>query len=754
MSRFVMRLVTLLAALLLAAPPASAVDPNFRVYDDQFVTDPFTIIQFGINVRVLAPATAGPALSTLTTQGFANAQQFEDATAWTFSPTVGTVADTVAQNVPATSAWTCNLPDRSDCGFDWAGVDGLLVADATDENNARVRGATAIEYDEATGRLMLRAAADKEGTSDELRLCFDPGQSRPDYPIVVFGNVDGARRFLKFGDTWATTPFNCLALGQQGSACGAAGYNRLALTTNAPAGVEGTLEGRVVNRGTVTLPSGHRLDSLLIRTIAEYDGHVLLVGNNCGGLNIGSTVRQMRLTWAVPYYGQVVTLTSPLQLASEAPSGWTNVDSTLITYGLLPPLAISLASAEATSLTVSWTPPAITRNIDGWIVHWGTQPGATVEPPNESALIPVGQTSYTIPGLTPSTTYHVSVTSVKAYQDPKSGVTTTYRSIELPNSVGADTNGDGVRDVSYPPEIAAATTAPPCVPGDIHPSGTGNDMVTLADFVLGRRKTLGLDPIVARDNSCGDLSPGTIACTPQAGPSSWCRTGNGSFGLDDTVVIRRFVAGVQVASCQACAGGQAQDATGEELRLPGDIAPRGNANGQVDVSDVVLALRLSVALDTPTAEELLRADVAPADPDGALTVVRGNGVVDVSDVVLLLRASVDLSELAWKRRFLAVNLADAVSYSGFLLRFAGWPASAANAGFEANPCGGGGGMDILGDAWTITCAPDPPPTGPREMAAFGYRSPEAIDPATLAFTSEVLDPALNTITPALTFSAR
>lgn len=71
--------------------------------------------------------------------------------------------------------------------------------------------------------------------------------------------------------------------------------------------------------------------------------------------------------------------------------------------------------------------------------------------------------------------------------------------------------------------------------------------------------------------------------------------------------------------------------------MPGDLAPRGNPDGVVDIADAVVALSISVGKITPTDTEKIAGDVAPlAVPDG---------VVDIADAVVLLRVSVGLVTL-------------------------------------------------------------------------------------------------------------
>jgi hypothetical protein len=80
----------------------------------------------------------------------------------------------------------------------------------------------------------------------------------------------------------------------------------------------------------------------------------------------------------------------------------------------------------------------------------------------------------------------------------------------------------------------------------------------------------------------------------------------------------------------------------------GDVAPRGAPDGQITIGDAVVVLRMSVQLETPTAAELRRANVAPAtivagSPDVATPTLAPPVGVDIGDAVLILRASVQLT---------------------------------------------------------------------------------------------------------------
>jgi len=61
----------------------------------------------------------------------------------------------------------------------------------------------------------------------------------------------------------------------------------------------------------------------------------------------------------------------------------------------------------------------------------------------------------------------------------------------------------------------------------------------------------------------------------------------------------------------------------------GDIAPHGTPDGQVNIADVLVALRIEAGLITPSPLDMARGDVSPVgNPDG---------VIDMADVLLILR---------------------------------------------------------------------------------------------------------------------
>jgi len=61
----------------------------------------------------------------------------------------------------------------------------------------------------------------------------------------------------------------------------------------------------------------------------------------------------------------------------------------------------------------------------------------------------------------------------------------------------------------------------------------------------------------------------------------------------------------------------------EEVLIPGDIS----GDGETDISDVILCLRMAISLD---------------QPDANVADMNGYGEVDISDVILILRKAIGL----------------------------------------------------------------------------------------------------------------
>jgi len=279
--------------------------------------------------------------------------------------------------------------------------------------------------------------------------------------------------------------------------------------------------------------------------------------------------------------------------------------------------------------------------------------------------------------------------------------------------------------------------------GDLHPEG-GDENLSLADWLALRRVVLGSEMPSAEQLLRGDLSPASSPCRPAEPPVSWCPTGDGGLDLDDLAALRQVLSGVSVFSCAPCAS-ETPPVDGAGHRRPGDVAPAGGGDGSLDVADVLRLLRFAVLLETPTAEELLRGDLAPAISEDDLQVIDGDEIVDVSDVLLALQAAVDLAQLAWPGRELLIHAEFDGGVAAARFELSGWPAWAVPGG-EGTGCGAGGGLDAAADSWSVTCAWDPVelPSGSL-LARPWYRAPEAVSPASLAIDAEAVDGALETV---------
>lgn len=109
---------------------------------------------------------------------------------------------------------------------------------------------------------------------------------------------------------------------------------------------------------------------------------------------------------------------------------------------------------------------------------------------------------------------------------------------------------------------------------------------------------------------------------------------NGAFTQHLTLAAEQANAIVVTATDSASHTAAAQRNVIHTLTASGDI----NGDGRIDIADALLAMRASVSLVTPTADQLKRGDVAPMvngvpEPDGK---------IDIEDAILILRKAVGL----------------------------------------------------------------------------------------------------------------
>ncbi|MEM7247663.1 MAG: hypothetical protein AAF533_20160, partial [Acidobacteriota bacterium] len=282
-----------------------------------------------------------------------------------------------------------------------------------------------------------------------------------------------------------------------------------------------------------------------------------------------------------------------------------------------------------------------------------------------------------------------------------------------------------------------------CVPGDVHRDEAAQGSVDLRDWVLARR-VIGLETetLPGAVVGCADAWPATLACASNAGPSSWCSTGDATLDLDDLTTIRRVAADAWRADCTPCETPEPAPAGG--VRRAGDVAPVAQAgDGAVNIGDVVALLQVSVGLgDPPSDETLLRGDVSPNERVGDLLVVIGDDRVDISDVVAVLRASVGLDELAWPERRLTVTGLDDRQVAAHQLVVEAWPRWAVVLDALAAHCEGeeGSGMDAVGELLVATCASDPSTHSTAgSLLTIDYRAAEPVDPSSLTVALHLVD---------------
>lgn len=411
-------LVASLVLAVVAAGDAAAVEPGFEVCAAQFPIAP------PLELVITATNAGSVRLDAITAEGYLDAAALEAGSTWDFSGLTGD--DRVLQIAPVDSLWSCSVPN---CGR-MSRADALLVQD---NYPGPTRDVNAISYN-GSDRILLHAQVSGENEPDELRVCFETD--------VTFMQFPRAGDCMAEADAAWSTGLSCDEAVTQDNPCGTAG---------AAAGLNGVIDGIATKNGTLTLPSRHIVDAVLVRTYANFDADALLFGACVATVE---TLQQYLMMWVVPEYGPLVQLSSP---GGDTDLSWQSTGSTTVGYGLLPPVDAWIDSVTDTEIALSWDPGTFPGSYgpDSFYVNWGTIQG---NPDLVSATIPATDTTYTVTGLAPGTDYCVSVTAGLTYTDPVAGVATEYRSIELPVTIGADIDGDGARDTSYPVELCVTTT--------------------------------------------------------------------------------------------------------------------------------------------------------------------------------------------------------------------------------------------------------------------------------------------------------
>jgi hypothetical protein len=368
------------------------------------------------------------------------------------------VREVAATVSPINSQETCN---STRCGYTRPGA-YLERRDVRFGDNV-VKYNTSAEREDRVGdvTIWLRAGTQKEGRtgafgSGESRFCYDPtydSTSRSNVPEWRFANQDPGGWFMDAGDTWEGGPFNC-EQNLFNQTCGAP--NLFDRAWSKACGTHtGKQTGEVLKGGVIVLPSGHTFNSLLVRTVADF----CVYTDSACFLKVDE-VRTVVYLWQAPYLGSVARVQS-IQNAADLTS-WSEVSETDFKFGLFPPVSIQATGQTDTTISISWDPGNDVRRIKDSVVRWDTDSGGASAYAFSSLSHP-GQVSFsgssaTISGLTPGTTYFVTVTSRSDFTDPSSGLVTTYESIVYPTQVSGDPN------LVYPVEVQATTTGGSCVP--------------------------------------------------------------------------------------------------------------------------------------------------------------------------------------------------------------------------------------------------------------------------------------------------
>ncbi len=385
---------------------------------------------------------------------------------WDFS------ANNTGAEIASTSTFvdpneTCNV---NSCGYSFPGAEldrEDKNFDAPDPNNlVKVNTVTEQEVRASDLTIWLRAGSQNEGKAGgfgnaggETRFCYvaDPNTPRNQVPLWRFPNQDAGGWYMQAGDpVWAGGPGATCQQTLFNEVCGGGGLIPK-LYAKACGNHTGTQFGEVVKGGVVILPSGHTFNALLVRYTADF---CVYIASGCADFFKQAEVRQVNYLWQVPYLGTVTRLESA-QLVPDLTS-YTTLADTDIKFGLFPPRTISVTGSTDNSVSISWDPGLDTHRINDYHVYWDTDTGGgssyAFDDFCNTGSVTCSGTTATISGLSPSTTYYITVTSVSDYTDPSTGVTTRYESLLYPTQVSGDPS------FVYPIEVQATTTGGACIP--------------------------------------------------------------------------------------------------------------------------------------------------------------------------------------------------------------------------------------------------------------------------------------------------
>jgi hypothetical protein len=453
---------------------------TMKLYSDQLYRGNFTDINYGWD------RGPGAAVSSMVPDaGVNNACDLVNLSTWNFAA-ITSGKQTATTETPSTLAESCNA---AGCGYAGYPVGGGLqtpILERYDRDfTGTLRKDNQVIQKEIRGTdvtYWLRAGDQNENVpgsfgSGETRFCFtdEAGAARNEVPVWQMPHNDAGGFYTQAGDTWGSVPIPSPSCEQSfyNCQCGSCGglfqtlYSRGCSASNPTQNYSGSQFSKVVKGGVVVLPSGHTLNALVVRNTTEFCTYT---STGCTG--ILQPVRTIVYIFEAPYVGAVALLRGPIttlytaaeiSASAETPcTNYTSFDYTNISFGLLPPVSITAGATTNTSVSLSWNPGNDTHRIVGYKVYWDTDPGASTpyafNSVTNAGQVVIAGTTATISGLTPGTTYYVTVTSLSDYTDPSTGVLTHYESIKYPTTVSGDPS------FSYPIEVAATTTGGGCTP--------------------------------------------------------------------------------------------------------------------------------------------------------------------------------------------------------------------------------------------------------------------------------------------------
>jgi hypothetical protein len=425
---------------------------DLKIYTDQIYRATFTDIKYGYDRGV------GTTVQSLVPNpGINNVCDLLNLTTWNFLR-VNSGTETASTQVTSIPSESCNT---GRCGYQGYPPSGTLdppILERLDRLTGSLRRDNQVVQweDRATDRtLWLRAGAQNENVSGafgsgETRFCFtdEVGKNRNEVPLWQMTHSDANGFYAQLGDSWGSTPvptggcqesFFTLVCGASqpftpnpnyGQACTSSGQTH-----------NGQQTGKLVKAGVVITPSGHTLNSLVVRNTTDF---CIYSGSSCGF--VLDRVRTIVYYWQVPYLGSVALIRGPRKVdyaageVGETPcTNFTTLDFTDMAYGLFPPVSITAGAVTDTTLSLSWNPGNDVHRINGYKIYWDTDPGSSTNYAFNSVAnagqVSIVGTTATISGLTPGTPYYVTVTSLSNFTDPSSTVVTPYESIRYPTTV-------------------------------------------------------------------------------------------------------------------------------------------------------------------------------------------------------------------------------------------------------------------------------------------------------------------------------